>query len=79
MRAFRRSFSIERSMVVLAVFALALAIAPAGYHQLALLPLCVGLPAMHLRSRGEFFAVMAIVSILVILLAPALISTHCTP
>jgi hypothetical protein len=59
-------------MVVIAAFALALAIAPAGHHYLALLPLGVGLPAMYLRSRGEFLAVMAIVSILVMLLAPAL-------
>jgi hypothetical protein len=59
-------------MVVIAAFALALAIAPAGHPYLALLPLGVGLPAMYLRSRGEFLAVMAIVSILVLLLAPAL-------
>jgi hypothetical protein len=72
MRSFRRSVSIGRGMVVIAAFALALAIAPASHRYLALLPLGVGLPAMYLRSRGEFLAVMSIVSILVALLAPAL-------
>jgi hypothetical protein len=63
-------------MVVISAFALALAISPASHPQIALVPLSVGLPAMFLRSRGEFFVVMAIVTVFVMLLAPSLMSSH---
>jgi len=64
-------------MVVVAVFALALASFPAGHPHFALIPLGFGLPAMFLRSRGEFWVVMTIVTVLVMLLAPSLMSSHC--
>jgi hypothetical protein len=63
-------------MVVIALIALTLGLFPASHLHLALIPIGVGVPAMFLRSRGEFLAVIAILTVLVIMLVPALVSTH---
>jgi hypothetical protein len=59
-------------MVVIAVFSLALAIAPGSHCRVALIALGICLPAMYLRSRGEFLAVTVSVALVVLLLARTL-------
>ncbi len=77
MQYWRRNVSIGRAMIVIAVFALALTVAPAGHRYLALLPWLAGLPALFLRGRSEFLVVMGIVAVLGLELGLAVVSSHC--
>jgi hypothetical protein len=77
MRLARIQFTTFRLTVVIAAFALGLAVSPPRFRILALLPLAVGLPAMQLRSLAEFLVVLSIVVLLVALISPSFLSTHC--
>jgi hypothetical protein len=79
MRSIQRGFALGRLLVVIAVFALALAVVPARYPVIWLMPIGVGLPSLFMRNRAEFLTVMAIVATLVALLGPALVSAPSPP
>jgi hypothetical protein len=78
MGPFQKHFSVGRFLVVIAAFALALAVVSPREPYVAFLTPAFGLSAMLLRSRGEFLTVTAIGLFLSLLLGPTSWHSHCS-